>query len=319
MTQARTSVLGQLAVVTSLLALAAVGCRQSADPSSVQAGNVRQARPTTNDVVAGASGTLVPVCRIHTLRLEDVSSPAFLDQSRVHEGLVASLEGRFGAMGAGGNGLEMRVEYLVYRRQQEEDVLFLGARALLRYSDSSSELAWEAAASADMPTPPGCVDGPTSPSCATLVIKTLLPRVAEQLAYRSHLACSLETAAANKVEALFTSKDPWERTQAAKIAGERRLSQLVVPLTKLLNDPEYGVVLSAIGALGRLQSDSAIDPLVMKAARAPSDVVHAIAVALLDSGVPRAREYVREWAGNHPLPEVRERCLQLLSLDSPGP
>jgi len=73
------------------------------------------------------------------------------------------------------------------------------------------------------------------------------------------------------------------------------------------------VVVSAIAALGRLEAASAVDALVARAQGAASPIVAAVAVALLDIGTSRSRSYVEEWAKNHPLPEIRERCSQLLS------
>ena len=308
-----------VAVAMAVSVTGAGACQQSADNSAVNPGNVRlggEARPSKEP--SPAEGNAVS-CRIHTLRLDDVSSQRVLEQSTVHDALVASLEGRFGAVGAGGEGLELGVEYLVYRRELDEDVLFLGTRALLRHADAASSLSLEATASRDMPTPGECREDLSSPACAAVIAKSLLPPVLDQLSYRSYLVCSLESLPAEEVGTLLGSGDAWERMQAVRAVGERKLVSLASQVASLLDDPEFAVAMSAIGALGRLSSDSVIEPLVRKAARAPADVVSAVAVALMDTGLPRAREYVSDWAQNHPLPEVKERCARLLETAPSAP
>ncbi len=300
-------------IVPAVLLVCGGSCGQSSDSGGLQAGKVKQAEPASAPLAQAIPDAAPLSCSIHALQLEDVSSETVLEQATVHRLLVQRLSSRFGAVGAGESGLDLRVEYLVYRRQSEDDAVFFGARALLKHVSPSIELTWEANATADAPTPAACAAALSGPECRAFVLANLLPRVMDRLTDRAFVACSLESLPSQQVGKLLASTDPWERAQAAKAAGERKLSDLVSPLAQRLDDEEYLVMMSAIGALGRLQSDQAIDPLVKKAQRASPDVVLAIAVALLDLGSPTARKYVQDWSTSHPLTEVKERCTQLLA------
>lgn len=262
------------------------------------------ARPAQEPVVS---------CSIHSLALEDVSSEPVVDQAEVHKLLTQRFEPHFGSVGNSGNGLTVKVEYLIYRRESEGDSLYLGARALISKPVKEGSVSWEANASAEEPTPASCKEKLAAPGCSAFVLQKLMPSALDQLVVRTYAACALESAPVEQVRRSLGSADAWERAQAAKASGERGLKELSADLVGRLKDENEMVAVAVVGALGRLEAGDAVDALVARAQGASSPLVAAVAVALVDIGTSRARSYVEEWAKNHPLSEIRERCTQLLS------
>jgi len=115
------------------------------------------------------------------------------------------------------------------------------------------------------------------------------------------------------VKELLRSPDAWVRAKAAVAAGERGLSDLSGELAKLVEEPDVSVAMPAIAAIGRLRAGEHVTLLVRRAQATDENVVRTVAVALSDIGTPEALRYLRDWAENHPLTEIRELASDLLS------
>ncbi|GEM_PF-6203147 len=252
-------------------------------------------------------------CRFSSLEIVDVSSPAVVGGDSVRSVLQPLLEKRFGPFEASPQGGTVRLEYLVYRREGGEDVLFLGSRAMVRTEWGEVGLAWEVLGSAEAATPESCAKGLEAPGCVRFIEESLMPRAFGVVVQRVDLLCKLEREPADKIALALADEDSWVRLQAVKVAGERGLKQLSGKLVAALQDSDDMVVVAAIAALGRLGDASAVEALVARATKASMPVIIAVTNSLADIGTTQARAYLEEWSRNHPSEEIRERCSALLS------
>lgn len=108
---------------------------------------------------------------------------------------------------------------------------------------------------------------------------------------------------------ILAHPDPEMRTQGLVLAESFRDARLVVPIARLLKDPDWWIRILAADCLGQLRDEVAVDPLV--AALEDQDTKWAALEALAKIGSPRALKAVVNQLRD-PRPEVRLEAIAAL-------
>lgn len=133
----------------------------------------------------------------------------------------------------------------------------------------------------------------------------------------SGVGTSIHLAAARDDEVLraLSGKDRNLRLRAIGIAGDRRLSAAIGPLTEIVKNEEEDVdsVLKAVGALVAIGDERAVPALIDAGRNRPPAYLNPILFAVAQLGGSKAEGYLFTVANGHPDPDVRRNASDALA------
>jgi hypothetical protein len=141
--------------------------------------------------------------------------------------------------------------------------------------------------------------------------KEAIDKAAGYIGLERELARANEDALIQRIN----SKDPYERSRAVTIAGERRLKKTVPALIEVVRneDEPSEVVLKAIGSLVAIGDPRAVGALIDSARQRPPMYLGQILFGVAQIGGKEAEAYLYTVASGHPDPEVRKNAQDALA------